>query len=44
MQDVIAFQNGRELQIDKVREFFAAFAAAYTEDEGEIIRLASRNS
>jgi hypothetical protein len=36
MQDVIAFQNGRQLPIGKVREFFAAFAAVYTEDEGEV--------
>jgi predicted DNA-binding transcriptional regulator YafY len=41
MQDVIAFQNGREVEVDKVREFFAAFAADHTDEEDEILRLAS---
>jgi hypothetical protein len=44
MQDVIAFRSGREVPVDKVREFFSAFAAVYTEEEDEILRVASRNS
>ena len=42
MQDLIVFQNGREAPVDKIREFFAAFAADYTREEGEVLRLASR--
>jgi hypothetical protein len=33
MRDVIAFQHGREVEIDKVHDFFAAFAADITEEE-----------
>ena len=43
MQDVIAFQRGRQLTVDDVQEFFAAFAANSTEDEGEMLRLAARD-
>ena len=41
MRDVIAFQNGREIEVEKVREFFAAFAADHTDDEDDILRLGS---
>jgi hypothetical protein len=38
MQDVIAFQNGREVAVEKVTEFFSAFAADHT-GEDEMLRL-----
>jgi hypothetical protein len=33
MQDLIAFQNGREVAVGNLREFFSAFAANETEEE-----------
>jgi WYL domain-containing protein len=41
MQDLIAFQNGREVVVDNPREFFLAFAASETEEEA-LRQLASR--
>lgn len=43
MQDVIAFQNGREVPVDDVRDFFAAFAADHTDEEDEVLRLVKRD-
>ena len=42
MHDLIAFQNGRETEIDSPGEFFSAFAADET-DEVAIRRLAAGN-
>jgi hypothetical protein len=42
MHDLIAFQNGRETEIDSPREFFSAFAADEM-DETEIRRLTAGN-
>jgi hypothetical protein len=44
MQDVIAFQNGSEVPVKNVKEFFAAFAADQMDGEDEMPRLASRHS
>ena len=43
MQDVIAFQNGREVAVNNIKEFFAAFAADHTDEDDEMLRLASRH-
>jgi hypothetical protein len=43
MHDLIVFQNGREVAVDTVREFFAAFAADDTDEDQDIPRLASRD-
>ena len=43
MQDVIAFQNGREITIDKLKEFFSAFAADHTYEESEMLRLTTHD-
>lgn len=43
MQDVIAFQNGREITVEKVKEFFSAFAADHTGKEEEMLRLISND-
>ena len=44
MQDVIAFQNGSEVPVKNIKEFFAAFAADDMDAEDETPRLASRRS
>ena len=43
MQDVIAFQNGREVAVKNIKEFFAAFAADDMDENDEMLRLASRH-
>jgi hypothetical protein len=43
MQDVIAFQNGREVVVKNIKEFFAAFAADHMDENDEMLRLASRH-
>ena len=42
MQDVIAFQNGQEIEVQNVKEFFSAFAANQTEQEADSLRLTTR--
>ena len=44
MQDIIVFQNEREVAVKNAKEFFAAFAADQMDGEDEIPRLASRQS
>jgi predicted DNA-binding transcriptional regulator YafY len=41
MHDLIAFQNGREIEIDSPREFFSAFAADEMDEADEIRRLSA---
>jgi predicted DNA-binding transcriptional regulator YafY len=42
MHDVIAFRDGRQVSVDRVHEFFAAFAADEMNEDEEPPRLASR--
>jgi hypothetical protein len=42
MQDLIAFQRGREVAVGNPREFFSAFAASETEEEA-LRQVASRD-
>jgi hypothetical protein len=42
MQDVIAFQNGREVPVGRTREFFSAFAADHIDGDDDVLGLAGR--
>jgi hypothetical protein len=39
MHDVVAFQNDREITVDRLKEFFSAFAADHPHEESELLRL-----
>ena len=39
MGDVVALEGGREVEVDDIRTYFAAFAADLTDEESEVLRL-----
>ena len=43
MADVVALPAGREVPVDDIPAYFAAFAADYTDEESDKLRLDSRD-